>query len=330
MKVIAEVAALHAKLPTYNAQTVMELLRFSESSSVILTELSSTAWASGAWRDLDNPVLFALEDAGVKVKAIGEDWSAAISEQSQMLEFLKQFPMGRQRLQQLGGADRTLREALEQPQDALGVHTVWLEAVREYHTAASAALEEGPGTAHRARRIAGIVERLEDCPPESIVIAPLDDVPALLEAGLQLPNLSGFQAGDASRFRAVVDRAYRLESGDDLDALVHGLLELDAPADTVLARIALEARFAASGLYLSVGDLESARDLLEVVSMGQFERPSYLPGFVLTRLGQVRDLMGERPRAIAAYRATLALSYCPLEAKEVAQKGLLEPFGFNA
>ena len=50
-----------------------------------------------------------------------------------MLEFLKQFPMGRQRLQQLGGADRTLREILEQPQDALGVHTVWLEAVREYH-----------------------------------------------------------------------------------------------------------------------------------------------------------------------------------------------------
>lgn len=330
MKVIAEVAALHAKLPMYNAQTVLELLRFTAAPSVVLTDLSPAAWVDGAWRDLDNPVLFALEDAGVAVRAIGEDWSAAVSEQAQMLEFLKQFPLGRQRLQQLGGADRTLREALEQPQDALGVQTVWLRAVREYHAAATLALEEGPGTAHRAQRIAGMIKRLEGCPPDALVIAPLDDVPALLEAGLELPNLTGFQPGEASRFRAVVDRAYRLEPEDDLDALVHGSLELDAPADTVLARIALEARFAASGLYLSVGDLESARDLLEAVSQGQFERPSYLPGFVLTRLGQVRDLMGERPRAVAAYRAALALKFCPLEAREVAQNGLLEPFGFNA
>ena len=314
----------------YNAQTVMELLRFCESSSVVLTDVEPAVWTSGVWRDLDNPVLFALEDAGVRVTAIGEDWSAAVLEQAQMLEFLKQFPLGRSRLQQLGGADRTLHEILERPQDALGVHSVWLEAVREYHAASLAALEEGPGTAHRAQRIAGIVKRLKDCPPDALVIAPLDDVPALLEAGLELLDLNGFQAGEASRFRAVVDRAYRLESGDDLDALVHGLLELDAPADTVLARMALEARFAASGLYLSVGDLESAHDLLEAVSQGQFERPSYLPGFVLTRLGQVRDLMNERPRAVAAYRAALALTYCPLEAREVAQKGLLEPFGFTA
>ncbi|NJK46277.1 MAG: hypothetical protein HC933_20340 [Pleurocapsa sp. SU_196_0] len=153
-------------------------------------------------------------------------------------------------------------------------------------------------------------------------------MPALLEAGLELPDLNGFQPGDASRFRAVVDRAYRLEPDDDLDALVHGLLELDASADMVEARLALEARFAASGVYLSVGDLDSARDLLEAVSQGQFERPSYLPGFVLVRLGQVRDLMGERPRAIAAYRAALALAYCPLEARTMAESGLLEPFAF--
>ena len=71
MKVIAEVAGLHAKLPTYNAQTVLELLRFNAAPSVVLTDLSPTAWADGAWRDLDNPVLFALEDAGVVVTAIG-------------------------------------------------------------------------------------------------------------------------------------------------------------------------------------------------------------------------------------------------------------------
>jgi hypothetical protein len=48
VKVIAEVAGLHAKLPMYNAQTVMELLRFCDPSSVILTDIEATAWTSGA------------------------------------------------------------------------------------------------------------------------------------------------------------------------------------------------------------------------------------------------------------------------------------------
>jgi hypothetical protein len=330
VKVIAEVSALHAKLPMYNAQTVLELLRFQGAERVVLTGVTPEDWASGAWRDSDNPVFFALEDTRFPVTAIGADWRAETAEQDKMLGFLGQFPLGRQRLNQLGLADRALRAALELPQDANGVYSLWLEAVRAYHEAAMAALEEGPGTAQRVKRIAGVVSRLAELPRDSVVIAPLDDVPALLEAGLELPNLTGFQPGEASRFRAVVDRAYRLEAEDDLDALVHQLLELDAPADTVLARIALEARFAASGAYLSVGDLESARDLLEAVSQGQFERPSYLPGFVLARLGQVRDLMLERPRAIAAYRAALALAYCPAEAKAAAEAGLQRPFQFAA
>jgi hypothetical protein len=51
-----------------------------------------------------------------------------------------------------------------------------------------------------------------------------------------------------------------------------------------------------------------------------------LPGFVLARLGQVRDLMNQRQPAIRAYTAALALQWLPLEAKNVAQSGLLAPF----
>ncbi len=324
---IAEVSSLHARLPIYNAQTVLELIRFQGAERVILTGVTPESWASGAWRDLDNPVLFALEDARISVTAIAEDWDWADAEQGAMLEFLKQFPLGRERLSAVGAAERELRAALELPQDASGVYSLWLQAVRAYQGQTTAVLEEGPGTAHRSRRIQAVLARLQNL-KDAVVVAPLDDLPALLEAGLELPDLDGFQPGEASRFRAVVDRAYRLEPEDDLDGLVHSLLALDAPPNTVLARIALEARFAASGLYLSVGDLESARDLLEAVSQGQFERPSYLPGFVLARLGQVRDLMLERPQAVAAYRAALALNYLPHEARTVAESGLLEPFRF--
>jgi tetratricopeptide (TPR) repeat protein len=328
VNVIASLGALHARYPMYNAQTVLELLHFLGAERVVLTQVSSPSWTSGAWRELDDPVLFALEDSRVSAVGIAPDWAWAETEAGQMQEFLKQFPKGQERLRRAGQLERELSIALETPQDALMVHSSLLEVVGAHHATMAEVLEEGPGTAHRAERIKKLVQSLEGI-NDGVVIASIDDVPALLEAGLELPDLSGFQPGEASRFRSIVDRAYRLEEHDDLDALVHSLLALDAPADTVLARIALEARFAASGLYLAVGDFESARDLLEAVAMGQFDRPSYLPGFVLARLGQVRDLMGERERATRAYTAALALQFCPLEAREVAQKGLLEPFALE-
>ncbi len=326
MKVIATLAALHATAPLYNAQTVLEILEFLGAKKVMLADVTQKDWAGGAWRNLDDPVLFALEDARIDCRGIAPDWAWANLEYNKMLEFLKQFPQGQQRLRQLGQAERDLKTVLELPLDVQVVYGYLLETVAAHHKHITELLEEGPGTAHRLQRLEQIVAKLE---PDAVLLASLDDVPTLLELGLELPDLTGFAPSEASRFRAIIDRAYRLEDNDDLDALVHLLLALDAPADTALARMALEARFAASGLYLAVGDWESARDLLEAVAMGQFERPSYLPGFVLARLGQCRDLMLERERAMRAYTAALALAYCPSEARAVASLGLLEPFSLS-
>ncbi len=326
MKVIATLGALHATAPLYNAQTVLEILEFLGAKKVLLADITHQDWTSGAWRDLDDPVLFALEDARLDCRGIVPDWAWARAEQNKMLEFLKQFPQGQQRLMQLGQAERELKTALEQPLDVQAVYGSLLETVSAHHKQVSQILEEGPGTAHRLARLEQIVANLE---PDAVLLANLDDVPALLELGLELPDLMSFAPQEASRFRAIIDRAYRLEENDDLDTLVHLLLALDAPADTALARMALEARFAASGLYLAVGDWASARDLLEAVAMGQFDRPSYLAGFVLARLGQCRDLMLERERAIRAYTAALALAYCPAEARAVASLGLQTAFALS-
>jgi hypothetical protein len=326
MKVIATLGALHATAPLYNAQTILEILHFLDAKKVLLAGVTASDWDSNTWRDLDDPVLFALEDARISCVGIAPDWAWAVNEQSKMLEFLRQFPQGQQRLAQFNTAERDLRTVLEMPLDTATVYGSLLEVVAAHHQQVQSILEEGPGTAHRLQRLEKIVANLEE---DAVLLANLDDLPALLELGLELPDLTGFMPGEASRFRAIIDRAYRLEENDDLDALVHQLLALDAPADTILARLALEARFAASGLYLAVGDWQSARDLLEAVSQGQFERPSYLAGFVLARLGQVRDLMLERDRAKRAYKAALALNFCPLEAREVARAGLLEPFALT-
>jgi tetratricopeptide (TPR) repeat protein len=308
---------------------VLELLAFQGVNRVVLTQVSKESWSSGAWRELDDPVLFALEDSRIQCVGVSPDWHWAEAERAQMLEFLQQFPKGQERLRSAAQLERKLTTVLETAQDAFTVHSSLLEVVTAHHSSMAQVLEEGPGTAHRRERIDKLSRALKEM-TDAVVIAPVDDVSALIETGLELANLNDFQPGEASRFRAIVDRAYRLEDHDDLDALVHSLLALDGPPDSVLGRIALEARFAASGLYLAVGDFESASDLLEAVAMGQFDRPSYLPGFLLSRLGQVRDLLGERERATRAYTAALALQFCPLEAKEVAKKGLLSPFALQS
>ncbi len=329
MILLADLGALHARNPMYNAQTVLEIMRFLGRERVILTNSSAQEWSDGSWRDLENPLYHALYDDEIELTPVGEDWAWALAERDQMLEFLGQYPQGKARVRELVPLENALREALSRPMDASMVHSPeLLHTVRAYHDAAALLLEDGPGTAHRKLRLERLSERLQAAVwDDAVVISPLDDLPALLELpGAILPDLTGFKPGEASRFRAVVDRAYRLEETDDLDALVHQLLELDGPPDSALGRIALEARFAASGVYLAVGDLESARDLLEAVAMGQFDAPVYLPGFVLARLGQVRDLMGERDRAVRAYRAALGLSWLPQEARAVAQSGLETPF----
>jgi hypothetical protein len=329
---LADLGALHARYPSYNAQTVLEIVRQVGANRVLLPSLIPETWQSGAWRDLDHPVLFALSDERIVVKAIGNDWTWAELEQDKMLEFLKLYPHGQERLRELRRAELDLKDLLEKPLDAFSTHGLMpeipvLEVVKAFHNQNRVLLEEGPGTAHRRRRLQELFEKLKlENLQNTVVLTPLDDLPDLLEMGLKTVQLEGFKPGEASRFRAVVDRAYNLHESDDLDRLVHSLLELDGAPDSALGRIALEARFAASGVYLAVGDLESARDLLEAVAMGQFEHPAYLPGFVLARLGQVRDLMNERQPAIRAYTAALALQWLPLEAKNVAQSGLLAPF----
>lgn len=341
MLLVATLGALHARHPAYNARTALELARHllareAGAGSLVLAGVSSSDWGSGAWRDLDDPLLFALDDDRLPVVALGPQWTWAEQERAQLSEFLGQFDRGRERLRQAARLEAPLREALARPLDAAAAHAPdLLEAVREYHAGLAATLDEGPGTAHRVRRLAELGRALAPAELEgAVVLAPLDDLPALSELpGARLPDaadLVSFRPGEASRARALVDRAYLLEESDDLDALARGLLALDGPPDSPLGRLALEARFAASGLYLAVGDLESARDLLEAVSQGQYDRPAYLPGFVLARLGQVRDLQGERELAVRAYLAALALAWLPAEARRVAEFGLAAPFALDS
>jgi hypothetical protein len=69
-----------------------------------------------------------------------------------------------------------------------------------------------------------------------------------------------------------------------------------------------------------------ALETLEGAVGGDFSAPYFLPGYLLARLGQLRDLAGEREGAVRAYRGVLALDWVPTEAREAAQAGLETPF----
>jgi tetratricopeptide (TPR) repeat protein len=302
--------------PQLNAGTLVEVLRFLGEREVI--------WASGP--DPDHPLRDALPAARIGVRELdGQAEGDTEAEHGQLTAFLSQYPQGRERLRNAARAEQTFAAVLTAPltvQRALGTEVQ--QAARAYHAATRAALDEGPGTRWRARRLAGIMAALAGV-TERVVLAPLDDLPDLLARlpAARLPDLAAFTPGETSRLRALADRAWQLREEDDLGEL---LAALDRESgDAVTPRAELDA--AAASIHLAVGDLGSARTLLERAAHAlQGDLPRSLPGLVLAWLGQVRDAQGDRELAGRTYRAVLALSHAPAVARGAAEAGLREAF----
>lgn len=306
--------------PQFNAGTVVELLRGLERGGLPAREVW---WASGP--DPDHPLRDALPAARFALRELPTLEEDAEADYAQLVSFLGQYPQGRDRLREAGRAEQVFSAVLTAPLTAQRVLSPEvLDAARTYHTATRAALGEGPGTRWRERRLEGVVSALAGV-GEGVVLAPLDDLPDLLSSlpGARLPDVEGFTPGETSRLRALADRAWQLREDDDLGALLEALDR--ETGDAVTPKAELDA--AAAGVYLAVGDLGSARTLLERAAHALTDDlPRSLPGLVLARLGQVRDAQGNRELAERTYRAVLALSYAPAAAREAAEAGLKEAF----
>ena len=301
--------------PQYNAGTVVELLRHLGAAEVL--------WATGD--DPDHPLRDALPAARTSLRdGFTADWAWAEAEHGQLQGFLGQYPQGRERLREAGAAERRFAAFVTTPMTPAQVAGAEaMDAARAYHAAVRAALDEGPGTLWRERRLSELAQRLAG--HAGVVIAPLDDLPGLLDRlpDARLPDLGGFAPGETSRLRALADRAWQLREDDDLNAL---LAALDRETgDRVTPGAELSA--AAAGIYLAVGDLGAARELLErAVHALADGLPRSLAGLTLARLGQVRDAQGDRELATRTYRAVLALNHAPAVARAAAEAGLKEPF----
>ncbi|GGR79814.1 hypothetical protein [Deinococcus sedimenti] len=301
--------------PQFNAGTVTELLAHLNVREVL--------WASS--EDPDHPLRDALPAAGTLIReGFTADWAWADAEHEQLLGFLNQYPQARERLRRAQAAEQALAALVTAPLNAARITSpAFLAEVQATRADVRAALDEGPGTRWRHRRLTELAARLTG--QTGVLLVPLDDLPDLLALlpGAALPDLTGFQAAEASRVRALADRAWQLHEDDDLNAL---LAALDREAgDRVTPRAELEA--AAAGIHLAVGDLEGARARLERAAHALTDdQPRSLAGLVLARLGQVRDALGDRELAQRTYRAALALNHAPQVARDAAQAGLAEAF----
>ena len=313
---------LHMLHPRYNAVTLVELTRAFRPDAVWLASYSAEGLAEGVWRDDEELGLFFLlpwaERTEVPVVGVGENAEALKGESERFRRYLEEFEQGQAYLREEAEWRAPLEAVLaapRQPEDwardeVLSPLTAYLEKVAER-------FGEGPATGFREERMRGVAQKIASADLDRLVVwVDLTDYPLLLARVPGAVPPGAHQPTEAERQRAILDRAWQLSESDDFALLLSQLREIASP----------EAGYLASQIYLAAGQVEDALTLLEEVVAGDFHEPAYLPGYALARLGQLRDLVGDRDGALRAYRGVLALGWVPREAREIAQAGLRSPF----
>ena len=321
--IIPLLGPLHVRMPQYNAVSVLRTVQAFGPEALALAPLAPGALEDPAWQDgpevaLPHTVVPWARRAGLPIAEVGAVVEDAAAEED-FRRYLEGYGGGKGLLAQVDAEERPVRELLARPLTLDSVLDELLPAIRHFQERRAEALGEGPGTgwqAERARRMADAV--LAQGAARVAVLAGADDVPALgdaLAGAAELVRPATPAVDDGVRRRSLLDFAMRAEAADP-DALLAQLEQVGTP----------EAHYLQANLLLQQGEAGEALKVLEHASTLDFVEPYYLPGFLLSRLGQLYDLEGRRDAALRAYRGVRALSYAPPEALAAAEAGLQRPF----
>jgi tetratricopeptide (TPR) repeat protein len=320
--VIPTLGPFHVLHPRYNGVTVAELVKAHQPEKILLASYSPEELAAQSWRDQNEVSFFHVlpwaERAGVGVEAL--DAQAQLRAESELFrQALQQYPKGQQALSQVQELEEDLKWVLRiprTPEDFAKEPVV--QALRAYHRGYAQAFGEGPATGFRQQRMERVAERLKVTCGAAVVLVDALDYPVLLEAlPPALYRLPGAHTpSEPERQRSLLDRAWRLDTSDDWAILLEQLRGVEGP----------EAIYCAAQIYLAAGQAPDAFALMERLVHTDFLYPAYLPGYTLARYGQLADLMGQRDKALRAYKAVLGLSWAPQEARETALAGQKTPF----
>ncbi|MEX2534848.1 MAG: hypothetical protein WD273_04530 [Trueperaceae bacterium] len=350
----------HLRSPAYNTVTVRDMVAAWAPDALATTALSAGDLSDPQWQDtleiaLPLSVVPWTRRMGLPLHLIGEA-SGEPGAQEDFRRYLQPYPELRQKLAEVDALLGPVSALLEEPLTIQRITGSLLPALAHYQQAREATFEDGPasewlhermkvaagravdlasapaagqgdgpdvgqgagqgavpGTVRRAKRdVEPAIERLA-------LLAPVDHLPyltqALEDAGATPVTPSPVAVTPEARERSLLDYSFRVDTPEPT-RLLEQLRELDGA----------EARYHEANLLLASGHGFEALELLERASHGDFSFPYFLPGYLLARLGQLRDLGSRRDDALRAYRGVLALDYAPAEALEVARSGLERPF----
>jgi len=314
---------LHLRFPLYNAVSVLDIVRASRAERLATTALPADAFTNPSWQDTEEialPLAVAPWSGRMRVPlhGVGEPSPdrAAVDD---LHRYLLHYSSMQTVLQELEARRRPCDSLLKEALTLERIQNEFLPLLQEYQEFRETVLEEGPATDWLRSRVRVMAKRIVRLPGKRIVVlASADHLPflsAILEEYLTLLPTPSVRPSRESRERSLLDFAFRNETADPL-SLVEQLRQLDAA----------EARYHEANILLTHDHVHEALAILEESARGDFHHPYFLPGYLLSRLGQLRDLNGDRQGAKRAYRAVLALSYAPPEALEAAREGLVRSF----
>jgi len=316
----------HLRHPRWNVVTVRDALEATAPDLLWTTALPPDFERDAGWRDTDEialPWTVAPWAArrGTPLRGIG---APGAEDAADFERYLAAYPQARAPLDAARAALRPLNGALTQALDLPRILGEVLPPLAEELRLRVEAFGDGPGTGWRLRRARAARERIaEDLRATGAgggaVLAEADLWPALAaeldEAGVAWSPAAPPPVSEDARRRSLLDVAWRGEAAD-VAGLLGQLRELDLA----------EARFLEAQLLLAHDHAAEALEVLEAAAAGDFREPYLLPGLLLARLGQLRDLAGKRERALQAYRGALALGWLAAEAREAAEAGMRAPF----
>ncbi len=318
-------AGLHLRWPRYNAAVLTEVLRRGAPQALALEPLTPGFERDPSWRDHDEILLPWVavpwaRRAGVPVYGVHEP-SPHPNAPSELERYLAGYPAARAALDEARAQEEPLADLLAA---ALTLPRLLEEVVpllASLRSSLLAGFGDGPATDWSEERAAEAARRVLEIDAEHVMaLVSLDRFVSLREAlsaaGAPLALAAEPPPDDAARERALLDLAWRGE-GAEAGALVAELRRLGHA----------EARYHAAGLLLANAHPVEALEELEQALRLEFAEPWYLPGSLLSRLGQLRDLLGRRTEALRAYRGVLALEWAPRAALEAAREGIERPFG---
>lgn len=323
------VGPLHLAYPAYNVVTVRDLLEEIAPASLAITALMEEGLDDPLWQDtpelaLPHTVVPWARRQGLPLHLVGEPSPdpAAVSD---FARYASAYPALNRAWQKAEALETPVRELLSRP---LGLDRLVNEAIPLIATAQEErerAFEDGPATDWLRRRTAVVADRIATLAAASdgpvAVLVPLDHAPFLSQA-LAGHAKAMFPAApeptDAARRRSLLDVAMRGDVAEPA-SLLQRLAELPD----------VEARYHEANVLLQNGHVAEALERLEAASREDFAEPYWLPGYLLSRLGQLYDVAARRDAAVRAYRGVRALSYAPPEARSAAAAGLETPFAFH-